>query len=65
MPPHPKYGSFCVSMLPKSSSFCFLGLAIVVPGSGDTQKELDLGSRDMQQETDLARGDTQKELDFK
>ena len=55
---------------------CFLGLAFVVPesgytqneldlGSGNTQKEQDLGCGDTKQELDLGSGDTQNELDFK
>ena len=43
---------------------CFLGIAFVVPGSGITQNELDLGSGDTQKEPDLRSGDTQKELDL-
>ena len=39
--------------------------AVVLPGSGDTQKKKDLGSKDIQKELDLGSGDTQKEVGFK
>ena len=35
---------------------CFLGLAFVVPGSGDTLKETELGSEDTQKELNLGSG---------
>ena len=76
---HLNLSSFWVSPLHKSGSFlcpCFLnlalfvcprilGLAFVVPGSRDTQKELDLERGNIQKEPDLGSEDTQKELDFK
>ena len=42
----------------------FLGPAFVVPGSSDTQNELDLGGGDTHKKIDLGSGDTQKELDL-